>query len=73
MASRQVRLTQLTVEESMLEALMVVDSRQGQPGKKNEKMRVSGPVCLYVACYDFMLGFNVSSSPLMFFQVGFWG
>jgi hypothetical protein len=34
---------------------------------------VSGRICLYVACYDFVLGFNVSSSPLMFFQVGFWG
>ena len=36
-------------------------------------MGVSGRICLYVACYDFVLGFNVSSSPLMFFQVGFWG
>ena len=41
--------------------------------KKNGKMGVSGRICLYVACYDFVLGFNVSSSPLMFFQVGFWG
>ena len=42
-------------------------------GKKNGQMVVSGRICLYVACYDFVLGFNVSSSPLMFFQVGFWG
>ena len=28
---------------------------------------VSGRVCLYVTCYDFMLGFNVSSLPLMFY------
>ena len=41
--------------------------------EKNGKMGVSGRICLYVACYDFVLGFNVSSSPLMFFQVGFWG
>ena len=40
---------------------------------KKWKMGVSGRICLYVACYDFVLGFNVSSSPLMFFQVGFWG
>ena len=40
---------------------------------KKCKMGVSGRVCLYVACYDFMLGFNVSSSVLMIFQVGFWG
>jgi hypothetical protein len=36
-------------------------------------MGVSGRICLYVACYDFVLGFNVSSSPLMIFQVGFGG
>ena len=42
-------------------------------GEKNGQMVVSGRICLYVACYDFVLGFNVSSSPLMFFQVGFWG
>ena len=41
--------------------------------EKNGKMGGSGRICLYVACYDFVLGFNVSSSPLMFFQVGFWG
>jgi hypothetical protein len=41
--------------------------------EKNGKMGVSVRLCLYVACYDFVLGFNVSSSPLMFFQVGFWG
>ena len=41
--------------------------------EKNGKMGVSGRICLYVACYNFVLGFNVSSSPLMFFQVGFWG
>jgi len=40
---------------------------------KNGKMGVSGRICLYVACYDFVLGFNVSSSPLMIFQVGFGG
>ena len=44
-----------------------------QVWEKNGKMGVSGRICLYVACYDFVLGFNVSSSPLMFFQVGFWG
>ena len=33
---------------------------------KNGKMGVSGRVCLYVACYDFMLGFNVSSSNSYF-------
>ena len=36
-------------------------------------MGVSGRICLYVACYDFVLGFNVSSLVLMIFQVGFWG
>ena len=36
-------------------------------------MGVSGHICLYVACYDFVLGFNVSSLVLMIFQVGFWG
>ena len=41
--------------------------------RKNGKMRVSGRVCWYVACYDFVLGFNVSSLVLMIFQVGFWG
>ena len=41
--------------------------------KKNGKMGVSGRVCWYVACYDFVLGFNVSSLVLMIFQVGFWG
>ena len=25
---------------------------------------------MYVACYDFILGFNVSSSVLMIFQLG---
>jgi hypothetical protein len=45
----------------------------GNLWEKNGKMGVSGRICLYVACYDFVLGFNVSSSPLMFFQVGFWG
>ena len=40
---------------------------------KNGKMGVSGRVCWYVACYDFVLGFNVSSLVLMIFQVGFWG
>jgi len=40
---------------------------------KNGKMGVSGRLCLYVACYDFVLGFNVSSLVLMIFQVGFWG
>ena len=40
---------------------------------KNGKMGVSGHICLYVACYDFILGFKVSSLVLMFFQVGFWG
>ena len=38
-----------------------------------DKWGVSGRICLYVVCYDFVLGFNVSSSPLMIFQVGFWG
>ena len=33
----------------------------------------SGRICLYVVCYDFMLGFNDSSSPLMLLQVGFGG
>ena len=42
-------------------------------GKKNGKMGVSGRVCWHVACYDFVLGFNVSSLVLMIFQVGFWG
>ena len=41
--------------------------------EKNGKMGVSGRVCWYVACYDFVLGFNVSSLVLMIFQVGFWG
>ena len=41
--------------------------------KKNGKMGVSGRICLYVACYDFVLGFNVSSLPLMFYVVGFLG
>ena len=45
----------------------------GHGWEKNGKMGVSERICLYVACYDFVLGFNVSSSPLMFFQVGFWG
>ena len=40
---------------------------------KKGKMGVSGRVCWYVACYDFVLGFNVSSLVLMIFQVGFWG
>ena len=31
-------------------------------------MEVSGRICLYVACYDFVLGFNVSSLVLMIFQ-----
>ena len=30
-------------------------------------------ICLYVACNDFMLRFNVCSLLLMFFQVGFLG
>lgn len=42
-------------------------------GEKNGKMGVSGRVCWYVACYDFVLGFNVSSLVLMIFQVEFWG
>ena len=46
---------------------------QGRNWEKNGKMGVSGHICLYVACYDFILGFNVSSLVLMFFQVGFWG
>ena len=41
--------------------------------EKNGKMGVSGRVCWYVACYDSVLGFNVSSLVLMIFQVGFWG
>jgi len=41
--------------------------------QKNGKMGVSGRVCWYVACYDSVLGFNVSSLVLMIFQVGFWG
>ena len=40
---------------------------------KHGNMGVSGHICLYVACYDFALGFNVSSLVLMIFQVGFWG
>ena len=36
-------------------------------------MGVSGLICSYVACYDFMLGFNVSSSVLMIFRWGFGG
>ena len=39
---------------------------------KNGKMVVSGHICLYVVCYDFVLGFNVSSSVLMTFQMGCW-
>ena len=39
--------------------------------EKNGKTGVSGRICLYVACYDFVLGFNASSSPLMIFQVRF--
>ena len=35
--------------------------------EKNGYLGVSGRVCLYVTCYDFMLGFNVSSLPLMFY------
>ena len=30
-------------------------------------------VCLYVACYDCVLGFNVSSLSLMFYVVGVLG
>jgi hypothetical protein len=33
----------------------------------NGKMGVSGRICLYVACYDFVLGFNVSSLVLMIY------
>ena len=40
---------------------------------KNEKMGVSGRICLYVACYDFVLGLNVSSLSLMFYVVGVLG
>ena len=41
--------------------------------QKMVKWGVSGRVCWYVACYDFVLGFNVSSLVLMIFQVEFWG
>ena len=34
---------------------------------KNGKMGVSGRICLYVACYDFMLLFNVCSLVLMIY------
>ena len=47
--------------------------KYGYACEKNGKMGVSGRVCWYVACYDFVLGFNVSSLVLMIFQVGFWG
>ena len=40
---------------------------------KNGKMGVSGRICLYVACYDFVLGFNVSSLVLMIFSGGVLG
>ena len=36
-------------------------------------LKIDGKKCWYVACYDFVLGFNVSSLVLMIFQVGFWG
>ena len=55
---------------------MVISScRQfiGMPGLRNGDMGVSGRIGLYVACYVFMLGFDVSSLDLMIFQVGFWG
>ena len=43
-------------------------------GKKwYSKREILGHICLYVACYDFMLRFNVCSLLLMFFQVGFLG
>ena len=35
--------------------------------RKNGKMGVSGRICLYVACYDFMLLFNVCSLVLMIY------
>ena len=34
---------------------------------KNGKMGVSGRICLYVACYDIMLLFNVCSLVLMIY------
>ena len=48
-------------------------SKNGDIGGKNGQMGASGHICWYVTCYGFMLGFNVSSSPLMFFLSGFLG
>jgi hypothetical protein len=48
-------------------------NRKAVEKNKIKNRQGSGRICLYVACYDFMLGFNVSCLALMFFSGGVWG
>jgi hypothetical protein len=61
------------VEQQAVQTREAAASKNGDIGGKNGQMGASGHICWYVTCYGFMFGFNVSSSPLIFFLSGFLG